>query len=192
VLERVIVVPEDQEVALSKEGISHSDIRYLIENGDVDFSESIKRSNPKIYVFDGETKGGKEVRLYLTLPSESFISEVHFSESMVQRVKNSHSGFGKMIYFPKVDQLVFMDTTNVLDQQRNELGIPDVSELFKWVKSSGKIDFSQTNFQTKPKVEHVVTFKDDKGKNLAFKAVWYKEKINVIGFGVSDRSFKKL
>jgi hypothetical protein len=182
VLERVIVVPDDQEAAMSREGISDSDILYLIENGDIDFSQSIKRTNPKVYLFEGEIKVGKELKLFMTLPSESFISEVHFKESEVQNVKNTNKGTGKMISFPKGKQLIFIDSTDLLRQHGKEYKIPNSSDLLSWLKSSGKIDFSRTNFRSKPKVEHLIWCKDNNGKGLAFKAVWYKEKINVTSF----------
>mgnify|MGYP003346915601 CR=1 FL=1 len=101
----MFVLPENEARILSKSGLKDVEIRNLIEQGDVDFSASLKHSDPKVYQIDGETKNGKEIRLYLTLPSESFISEVHFSEKTINKVKNSTEGTGKILSFPKDEHL---------------------------------------------------------------------------------------
>jgi hypothetical protein len=186
VQERVLVLPEDQKKTLTLKGINVADIVYVIENGDVDFSASLKNTNPKVYLIEGKTINGKEVELYLTLPSESFVSEVHLNEPSIKKVKNTVTGKGNMISFPMDKQLVYLDSTQTLERQKKDLGIRNGSQLLNWIRRSGEIDFSQTNFRIKPKVEHVISCKDDKGRDLVLKAVWYKEKINVISIALVD------
>ncbi len=186
VLERVLVLPEEQKASLAAKGIDDADILNIIENGDVDFSESLKHSEPKVYLFEGPTDVGKEVKLYITLPAESFVSEVHFKEASIKQVRNTVSGKGGFISFPKDEELLYVDSTEVLQRQKKEFGIHNSKLLLRWLKSSGKMDFSRTNFRVKPKTEHVLLFNDEKGRELALKALWYKEKINVISISFAD------
>ena len=190
VQERLIVLPEDQELFMKQKGLAFSDVLNIIEKGDVDFSVSLKHSDPKVYLFEGANSKGGEMKVYMTLPSESFVSEMHVMESSINKVKNTRKGMGKLISFPKDKQLLYMDSTEVLDQQKKKFGITNSDQVLKWVKKSGNIDFSRTNFRIKPKAEHVITCKDDKGRELALKAVWYKEKINVISIDLADSSSK--
>jgi len=180
VQQRVLVLPEDQKESLDSKGIKVADIKYIIETGDVDFSESLKHSDPKVYLVEGTTVNGKDAQLFVTLPEESFIAEIHVKESSIKKIKNSADGKGKMILFPKDGQLIYLDSTQTLDRQKKELGIRSGSQLLKWIKKSGEIDFAKTDYRVKPKAEHVISFKNDQGKELVLKAVWYKEKINVI------------
>lgn len=180
--ERVLVLPENQQTTLAQKGITLSDIFHIIDKGDVDFSESLKQAEPKVYLFEGSTIKGEKAKLYVTLPSESFVSEIHFKEASIKQVRNTVRGKGRMISFPNDKQLIYLDSTSVFDHQRGELGIRNGTQLLKWMKSSGKIDFAKTNFRLRPKVEHVISCRDDRGNEIEFRAVWYKEKINIVSF----------
>jgi hypothetical protein len=190
VQERLLVLPEDQEACLKQKGLSVKAILDIIEKGDVDFSESRKHSNPKVYLFEGSIDNGQEIKFYVTLPLESFVSEVHLKESSISKVKNTKVGTGKFISFPKDRQLLYIDSTDVLEKQKKKLGIANSEKLLNWVKKSGKIDFSKTNFHVKPKAEHLISYKDEKGREIELKAVWYKEKINVVAINLADTSLR--
>ena len=190
VQERILVLPANQEKALELRGITKTDLLQIIEKGDVDFSESLKHSDPKVYLFEGATHKGQQVKLFMTLPSESFVSEIHVKESHISKVRNTTSGLGKLISFPKDRQLIYLDSTTQMDQRKKELGIKDGTQLLKWMKVSGRIDFAKTNFRLKPKAEQAVLVENKKGEELLLKAVWYKEKINVISIDFADSSSK--
>ena len=49
ILERLIVIPDAQLEALKASGYSKKDVIALLNDGDVDFSESRKQTNPKVY-----------------------------------------------------------------------------------------------------------------------------------------------
>jgi len=184
--QRVLVLPEDQKESLDSKGIKVADIKHIIETGDVDFSESLKQSDPKVYLVEGTTVNGKDAQLYVTLPGESFIAEIHVKESSIKKVMKTANGKGKMISFPNDKQLIFLDSTLSLHRQKKRLGIGSDSQLLRWIKESGEIDFAKTDYRVKSKAEHVIFFRNDQGTELVLKAVWYKEKINVISITSVD------
>jgi hypothetical protein len=168
ILDRSIVIPDIEK------GIDKATILELLNDGDVNFKKSKKEGNPKVYLIE---KGDKS--LCFTLPTESFISEVRSPKQDISKIENSTKGFGKFIFFPNDNELVFVDTTYVLNCQKLEIGLGDSRMIFKRLKETGKIDFSKSNFNLKPKPEHFLIFEDKKGREIGVKTDWYKNKINI-------------
>ena len=86
-----------------------------------------------------DSKGA--ISFFFTLPKESFISEVHFaaktaqnvSEKAAYKVKNSTSGFGEILHFPKEENLIFVDTSKFVTCQQEALGLINALDIFKCV-----------------------------------------------------------
>lgn len=183
-LDRVIVIPESEQTAMNAKNLTKEDIINVLNDGDVVFDKSIKKGATKVYLMEKEFDGKGNVRFYFTLPKESFISEVHMSESSTAKVKNSTTGFGKIIHFPKDDHLVYVDSSELVTCQQDKLGLINTQDIFKLMKKSGKIDFSKTNYNLQPKAEHYIVFTDSKKRKIGAKAIWYKNKINITSFDV--------
>lgn len=181
-IDRLIVLPEDQAEKMKALGLTSQDIVTVLNDGDVDFQSSIKKGNPKVYAVDKEFEGKGTLRFYFTLPNESFISEVHLTEKKAYQVKNTTSGFGDILNFPKDDNLVYVDSADQIVCQQEELGLINPLDILKLIKKSGKIDFSKTNYKVSPKAEQYLTFNDKKKRTIGVKAVWYKNKINITSF----------
>lgn len=183
-LDRIIVLPEDQQEKLKSLGLTNADVIHVLNDGDVDFGSSIKQGDLKVYTLEKEFENKGNVRFFFTLPKESFISEVHLSESKASQVKNTESGIGHILNFPNDDNLIFVDTSDRVVCQQSELGLINPIDILKMIKKSGKVDFSKTNYNSRPKAEQYLSFKDKKGRNIGVNAVWYKNKINITSFDI--------
>jgi hypothetical protein len=177
ILDRVIVVQSEVEGQLKQKGISQKEIIALLNDGDVDFSKSKKDGQFKIYLVSKD-----DVKLYFTLPNESFISEVRLANVAVKSVKNSTKGTGKLIHFPKDNELVFADTTKLVSCQQQSFGMIENRKILKSLKANGIIDFEKSDFNVKPKALQYLFFNDKKGRKIGATAVWYKNKISIDHF----------
>jgi hypothetical protein len=179
-LDRVIVISEDQLATLKSEGISKEDIIEVLNDGDVNFGESITDGDLKVYKLSKDIEGKGEMDFFFTLPNESFISEVNIRAENVSEVKNSTKGFGAILNYPKDDHLVFLDANAQISCKLKALGIANADSLFGVLKKTGKIDFSQTNFAEKPKAMQYLSVLSSRNQKFGIKAIWYKNKINVV------------
>ncbi len=185
ILDRVLVIPQNEQENLEKNGVSKKDIIAALNDGDVDFNKSRKKGATKVYFIEKELGNAKIKGFYFTLPEESFISEVHLATGPLSAIKNTTKGIGEMIHFPNDENLIFVDSSKVLNCQQEKLGLINSQDILKQMKKSGKIDFTGTNFKQAPKVEHTIVFKDKKGREVAAQAIWYKNKINIHAFETS-------
>ena len=188
ILERLIIIPDAQLDRLKARGYNEKDVIALLNDGDVDFSESRKQSNPKVYLIQKEMQNGKQLDLFFTLPEESLFSEVHFSQKKATAVQNPKSGKGVIVFFPKDDDLVFLDSTKLLSCQKAALKIVNPREVLNCIKKSGRIDFTKTNYSAQPKAEQYIEFIDKRGRLIGCQSVWYKNKINIISFDLPFKS----
>ncbi len=177
ILDRVIVMQSDVELQLKKKGINQKEIIALLNDGDVDFSKSKKDGLSKIYLVTKDN-----VKLFFTLPNESFISEVRLANVAVNNIKNSIKGSGKLIHFPKDDELVFADTTKSVTCQQQAFGMIENRKILKSLKKNGLIDFEKSDLNVKPKALQYLFFNDKKGRKIGASAVWYKNKISIDHF----------
>jgi len=168
-LERLIVLPESQKALMLSKNLTEKDIINVLNDGDVNFEKSIKH-------------GKGVIRFYFTLPRESFISEVMMSAPSASKVRNTTTGYGDIIHFPKDDNLVYVDTTKLVTCQQNELGLLNPLDIYKLLKKSGRVDFSKTNYNKYPKAEQYLEFTDKKNRVIGTKSIWYKNKINITVF----------
>lgn len=191
-LDRVIVVPDNQMQLLKEKNLSKQDIINVLNDGEVIFDKSAKKGQTKVYLLEKEFEGKGTISFFFTLPNESFVSEVHYaaksaeevSKNAAFKVKNSTKGFGDIIHFPKDDNLVFADTTDLVTCQQDVLGLINPLDIYALMKKSGKIDFSKTNYGLRPKPEHYILFTDKNKRVIGSKSIWYKNKINITSFDI--------
>jgi len=177
ILDRVIVIPESEAAALKAKGITSEDVITLLNDGDVDFGKSKKQGSFKVYFIEKDN-----MKIYFTLPEESFISEVRLANRPVGKIKTSTTGTGKFIRFPKDDELVFTDTLSKVACEQRAFGMPKSKAILRSLKQNGKIDFSKSGMNVKPKAEHYLYFNDSQGRRIGAQAVWYKNKISINRF----------
>jgi hypothetical protein len=178
VLERMIVIPDSEVAALEKIGFNQKMALRFLNEGSVDFGESEKSGPNKLYKVELDNKV-----LFFSLPEESFVSAV-FKTAPADH--NKRTGKAKSIYFPKDDDLVFVDTTDLLACQLRELGFKDARGILTQMKKKAVINFDQSSFKEVVKPVHSIEIRSPKGKMMTLNAIWYKNKINVNSFTFQD------
>ncbi len=191
ILDRVLVLPEEDAVQMKKVGLTKNDLTLVLNDGKVLFDESIKKGNPKVYVVEKEFEGKGKLKFLYTLPDESFISEIHLFKQNSKNIKNTTKGMGELIYFPKDDDLVFPDSSANVTCQQSVLGLINPRDILKLIKKSGKIDFSKSYLKATPKPEHYLVFTDKKGREIGANVIWYKTKMNITHFVLPFESICK-
>ena len=184
ILERVLVVPDAQSELMKQKKISHKDIVAALNSGDVVFGESIKNSNPKVYLIEKDFAGKGTVSFYFTLPNESYISEVHVDKEKGTKIKSTKTGKGSILRFPNEKEMLYVDTTQLLTCQKEALGFEKASDLFEVWKKNARIDFEKSALYRSPKAEHYIEFQDKKGVWIGSRSIWYKTKINISSFDI--------
>ena len=187
-MDRVIVLPENEANTLKKLHLTHKDIINVLNDGDVVFSKSLKRGKTKVYHLEKEFDNKGLLHFFFTLPDESFISEVHISEHKATQVKNTLTGSGEILHFPKDDNLVFVDSSQFVTCQQSELGLINSIDILKLMKKQSTIDFSKTNYKASPKAVQYIQFFDKKHRLIGAHAIWYKNKINITDFVLPFKS----
>lgn len=187
ILDRVLVLPDTESDQLKQFGLTKKDLTMILNDGEVLFDESKKEGNPKVYVIEKEIPSKGKMKFFFSLPKESFISEIHFSEKNARKQKNTARGFGELIYFPADENLVFPDTTSSINCQQDKLGLINSKDILKLLKKSGKIDYSKSHLKNSPKPEQYLVFTDKKGREIGCNVIWYKNKLNIISI---DSPFK--
>jgi len=180
VLDRLLVVSDETQGFLDKKKISDDDLILVLNDGDVDFSKSSKDKKDKVYILE---KDG--IHFAFTLPNESFISEVFVGAKNGKKITGTQEGTGRIIHFPKDEDLVFPDSTTSVTCQQTKLGLINPREILKLLKKSGRVDFAKCELKHHPKPEHYLIF-DLKGKQVGIKAIWYKNKINITRFEAEE------
>lgn len=175
VLDRLIVVSEKTGAQLKAMGMTEDQLVQVLNDGDVLFSESDKDKDSKVYLIEKDN-----VKYAFTLPYESFVSEV-LIDVKGKNVKTSSVGMGKIIHFPKDEDLVYPDSTSLVTCQQAQLKLIGPRDILKEIKKTGKIDFSRCNFTERPKPLHYLIF-NHKGEEVGVKAIWYKNKLNITSF----------
>lgn len=178
ILERVVVIPDSEKGFNSDDEKLENQLKDYLQNGEIDFGNSEKKDPNKFYKVD--LKGHKS--LYFTLPNDSFISAVYSRKPQNETIK----GTARLLLFPIVEDLIFMDTTDLLSCELLGLGFKDERHLQKELMNNGVIIFDKSRFKEATKAEHYVELISPKGNKIAVTAVWYKSKINITSFLYSD------
>ncbi len=181
-LDRVIVLSEEQQERLNRMGLTLKDVKAALNDGDVEFSESQKKGKLKVYKIS-HSISSEPVAYFFTMPDESFISEVHVGAQYAASVKNTIKGKGRIIHLPNDKNLVFIDSTQQLICQKGKLKIKNAIAVLNGLKLTGEIDFVKTTFEKQPKAIHMLSFYSSQlQRRIEFESVWYKNKIDVTRF----------
>lgn len=171
--ERIIVLNERNDSIRKRNGISDAELISHIEDGDIFFNRS-KTENPlRVYHFESESEN-----FNVTIPENSFLSEIVFEPSDAQSIFNSEKGFGNIIYFPKDQDLFYVPKNTHLDSTMLQLGCKDGNDLFELIKKSGKINFNKSRLNEPWNLNHVFSIYTN-NKTAEISSIWYKEKIEV-------------
>jgi hypothetical protein len=179
ILDRTIVIQEDESDLLKSKGIKDDEIIEILNSGKINFKLSDKNSESKVYLLYKD-----DLKLFFTLPEESYISEVKIANVAVSKIKNSTTGMGRFIHFPNEENLVYVDSLSILSCQQAEIGMTKNQDILKNLKKNGTIDFSKTNFNGRPKPEHYINFSDSIGRKIGAKSIWYKNRITIFEFNL--------
>lgn len=182
IFERILVLSEANQKKLRALKLTERELISALENGDIHFGKSKKENSLKVYYFACETKNETEFSCKVTMPRESYISEVLFTSENSKTLKSSKTGYGKLIFYPKKKDFIYVDTTDFLLCQQEKLNLINVNKLFYRIKKTGRIDFNKSLLDKTPKPEHCIIFKDEKESFISSKSIWYKEKIKIISF----------
>ncbi len=181
ILDRVMVVSDETAAEFKAKGLTKNDAIFALNNGDVEFGESDKRNDSKVYVIEHEGH-----KFLYTLPYESFITEVKLGGNAM-KTKTSTAGMGTIWRFPADKNLVYFEPTELLKCQLKQLKIKNASAIYTRIKKSGKIDFERTDLSVKPKPEHYIIFLQDT-TGIAAKTIWYKDKLEILSFEFSSET----
>jgi hypothetical protein len=179
IFERLIVVNKENQIELKKLNINEKELIQILRNSDINFQKSKKSDRFKVYHFDCKTKSGRNFSALLTLGKDSFLSEVILKQRNSFKTKNSAKGLGKIVFFPKERNLVYVDTTDRLICQKEVLNLRDNEQLFQEIRKSGVVDFEGSRLNRSPKPEHCILFKDQKSRQVRAFALWHMEKIEI-------------
>ncbi len=175
IMDRVIVVSDATQEKLDEKGLSVEDLIQVLNDGDVDFGASDKEDDSKVYVIE---KDG--VNYAFTLPYESFISEA-FIDVKNSKQEPTSEGTGVILHFPADENLIYPDSTRLMTCQQEKLGLISPTKILDLLKESGRIDFSKTKLEERPKPLHYLTFKNE-DEEIGAKVIWYKNKLNITTF----------
>lgn len=182
-LDKVLVLPENQQNIMQQHGLTHDEIAQFLNLGDVEFSMSLKDNNvyPKVFVISrliDETKHHLAFSIY----EDSYISLVNYLEEGATPERYTEpEGMGEFIRIPRDSGLVFIDKTPFLTCKSSLLETTDGLEIAQRLESSGKIDFSKSNLML-PKAEHYITYYDNDSTLVKAKTIWYESRITFKDF----------
>jgi hypothetical protein len=180
--DRVIVINSFNDSIRKSKDISDSRLLNLIQEGDIIFNESKTKNPLKVYHFESDG-----IEFNVTIPENSFISEVKFKPTNAKSTMNSKNGFGRILKFPKERNLIYYDENNSdLDSVVQSLGCQNSEQLFGLVKKSGRINFNKSSLHNPNKLNHVLTVSSTNNKSADISSIWYKEKIEIIHIEVHD------
>ena len=188
IFERILVLSEENQKKRSALKLSEKELIGAIQNGDIDFGKSKKDNSFKAYYFTCETKKGTKFSCKVSMPKESYISEIMFTSQNTKKLKSTKTGAGKFIFFPKSKDFIYVDTTDLLLCQQEKLNLMNVNKLFERIKKTGSINFEKSRLNRSPKPEHWISFRGNNNQLISTKSIWYKEKIKIISFGFPGSS----
>lgn len=171
ILERILVIPDNQMNLLAKNGFDKEKIISFLNDGSVNFGGSIKSQPDRVYLIE---KDGEE--LYFSLPEDSFISGVFKKKPDLNKMRK---GTAKAIRFPNEEHFFYADTTDVVECKMNELGFKNADTLYSIAKKNLVLDYDLSVFNKVVKPVHRIVLISEKKDTISCDATWYKNKVNV-------------
>ena len=177
ILQRIIYIHTEDSLNFTKMKLGSSEVKKMIDNGSVVFSESKKKGDPRAYVMSCVTPKGKKINWIFTLPDGSFVSELKINSNeiipSINKVRNSINGKGIPIYFPKNDELFYFGEKENLKKQLKNLGFLKSKDLQTKLEKNSYINFEKTKFDGQNSTHFL------ENENFEIEATWYKEKITI-------------
>lgn len=170
IMSRVLVVSEESKSAFQQKGINVDSLIYVLDDGDVDFSQSDKDGESKTYLI---SKSGVDYSFFL--PYESFVAEVYLGKPDAEWTSK---GMGDVLNVPLDSTMIYVDSSWQKNCLMKELGYENARKMWDAFPENAKINFDQTDFTARPKPEHHFVMKSD-SIEFTFKSIWYKTKINI-------------
>jgi hypothetical protein len=187
ILDKVLVLPEDQVSIMEAKGLNNDEIIQFMNLGKVEFSKSLKDNLvfPKVYVIS-RTIEDTEHQLQFSLFEDSYISIVRYLEKdqAPERITQPE-GMGYFIRVPRDSAMVFIDKSNFVQCKASILASNESKYIGKRLRESGMIDFSKSNLML-PKAEHFITYKETDGRLVQGKTIWFESRITFKDFYWSE------
>ena len=180
--QKIIFVSENNLTVLENLRIDKSELKKYIEAADVDFSKSVKNTNPRIYHLEGSTNKNENFVAQVILYDGSFVCELVPNSFNSGNVKPTKKGLGVPVVIPSGKNFFYSDTSEYTICKRKALGIQEDSTLMTKFISSGRIDLQNSRLKLTPKPEHRLLVNDNSGVPFGFKASFYKEKARIFSF----------
>jgi len=182
-LDKVLVLPESEKEAFNRIGLSNKDVILFLQDGSVNFPESIKNPSvyPKAYIIEKEVDG-QLMRLQFTLYEDSYISPIHVLQDKEEaKIYESMSGLGDIIRIPRDSALVFIANDSRLQCKSKGLRSFSQKKIAESFLKTGKINFSKSNLML-PKAEHHISFTIDDTIDYQAKTIFFESRINFKDF----------
>lgn len=179
ILDKVLVLPEDQVHIMAENGLSSDEIIQFLNLGSVEFTKSLKDNLvfPKVYVLS-RTIDDKEHTLEFSLFEDSFISIVRYlAKGEIPVRVTQPEGIGHFIRVPRDSAMVFIDKSNYTQCKASPLQFTEAKAIGKQLRESGKIDFSKSNLLL-PKAEHHILYNETDERVISGKAIWFESRIS--------------
>jgi len=173
IVDRVIVINDDLKAEMDKRGITKEMIKKVIDKGNIDFKNSKKTGDPKVYTLYNDV-----LKLNFSLPESSYITEVSIGFNTATKFKNSTQGEAELYLFPAEERLLYIDSITTGTAEYIQLGSPDNKAILKALKKDGKVNFEKSNYKALPKAEHYLTCTIN-NQRVGMKTFWYKDRINI-------------
>jgi hypothetical protein len=182
-LDKVLVIQENQRQIMEKHGLSNDEIAQFLNLGDVEFGMSLKDNNvhPKVFVIS-RTINEEKHHLAFSIYEDSYITLIHYLEEGQVPIRHTQpEGMGEFIRIPRDSGMVFIDKTPFLKCKSSPLQVTDGLEIARKLKASGKIDFEKSNLML-PKAEHFITYQENDTIVVKAKTIWFESRITFKDF----------
>ncbi|RFC53828.1 hypothetical protein [Brumimicrobium aurantiacum] len=183
--DKIIVFPEDEIPTINAMGLNQTNIYRFLVNADVDFSNSLKDSYPKVYIVENHDSIAQ--RLQFSLYEDSYLTVVHTlkEEEKPQRYEQLE-GWGEMVRLPKDSALVFIDKSNYTQCKARRLATTDQQEIIQQMKHTGRVNFSESDLMLTKAVQQIQFYQNDTLEVNA-KTIWFESRITFKDFDWKEK-----
>jgi hypothetical protein len=178
--DRIIVFPENQISSLNELGLNKDNIYKFLVMGDVDFSNSLKDTYPKVYII--EENDSIDKRLQFSLYEDSYITIVHaLKKEEIPKRYEQLDGWGEMVRLPKDSAFVFIDKSNYSQCKARGLASKESQNIINAMKTTGRVDFSKSDLMLTKAVQQIQFIQNDTLEVNA-KTIWFESRITFKDF----------